>query len=319
MSKKNYRVRNWSKYNEALVQRGSITLWFDEECIKEWRSKKTKTGRGRPEEYSDMAIQAGLTLKAIFNLRFRGTQGFIKSLIKMLELEIKAPSYSLLCKRQKQIKIALPKRKLQPGEGLNLACDTTGLKVYGEGEWKVRQHGWVKHRLWRKLHIAMNVESQEIEAFELTELGIQDCEGVSMLLDQIKRPIDFMRGDGAYDRFSCYEEADKRGFQLITPPQRNAKLSSERKKYKRKIKPKVLNKRDEEIQAVRELGRKEWKIQRGYHKRSLAETTMFRIKNILGNRLSTRILAHQKTETAVWCRIINKMTMLGMPKTVAIN
>lgn len=316
LNKKPYRVRNWSKYNETLVKRGSITLWFDEACIKEWQSKKANLGRGRPEAYSDLAIQTGLTLKALFHLTFRATEGFIGSLIQLLQIAIKAPDYSLLCKRQKQVKIDLP--KLVRGEKLHLAFDTTGLKVYGEGEWKVRQHGWVKHRLWRKFHLAINTENQQIEAFALTDLGVQDCEGVPILLDQIKAPIDSARGDGAYDRFSCYEQASKRVFNLITPPQRNAKRSSERKKYKRQIERAALKKRDEEIKKIRVLGRKEWKIQSDYHRRSLAETAMFRIKHMLGNRLSARILAHQQTEIAVWCRIINQMTMLGMPKAVAV-
>jgi hypothetical protein len=319
MSKKTYRVRNWKEYNQALVKRGSLTFWFDEKCINQWRSEKEKLGRGRPEKYSDMAIQTGLTLKALFKLTFRGTEGFIKSLLEMLEVDIEAPNYTLLCKRQKSISVDLPKKALASGETLHLAFDTTGLKVYGEGEWKVRQHGWVKHRLWRKFHLALNTENQQIEAFELTDLGVQDCEGVPLLLGQIEEPIDSVRGDGAYDRFSCYEEAERRKFRLITPPQRNSKLSSERKKYNRKINPEALKKRDEEIKKVRELGRPEWKIQADYHRRSLAETSMFRVKTLLDNRLSTRTLEHQKTEVAVWCQIINKMTMLGMPKSVAIN
>ena len=318
--KKGYRVRNWKDYNEALVNRGSITFWFNEECIRRWKSEQGKKGRGRPEQYSDLAIETGLTLKALFKLTFRGTEGFIRSLLTLLKLELEAPTYSLLCKRQKNIKVDIgKKRRWESGEGLHLAFDTTGLKVYGEGEWKVRQHGWVKHRLWRKFHLAINTKSEEIEAFELTDLGVQDCEGVPLLLKQIKAPIDSARGDGSYDRFSCYEEAEKKGFRFITPPQRKAKTSRERKKYKRKINPAVLKKRDAVIEEVRQVGRKEWKIQSGYHRRSLAETAMFRVKTLLGSRLTTRTLEHQKVETAIWCQIINKMTTLGMPDTVAIS
>lgn len=318
MDKKSYRVRNWKEYNEALVQRGSITFWFDDECIKQWKSNKTSGCRGRPEEYSDIAVQAGLTLKAVFKLTFRATEGLIKSLLKLLKLELKTPDYTLLCKRQKSIKIMLPKKVLQTGEKLHLAFDTSGLKVYGEGEWKVRQHGWIKHRLWRKFHLAINTMNHQIEAFELTDLGVQDCEGVPLLLNQIDAPIDSARGDGAYDRFSCYEEAEQKNFRLITPPQRKAKLSKERKK-KIKASADAIKKRDEEITKVRAQGRKNWKIQADYHRRSLAETAMFRVKTILGNRLSTRTLQHQKTEIGIWCRIINKMTLLGMPQTMTVE
>jgi len=318
MSKKDNRVRNWKDYNEALVKRGSLTFWFNEECINQWQSEQDKKGRGRPEKYSDLAIQAGLTLKALFKLTFRATEGFIRSLLELLKLKLEAPNYTLLCKRQKNIMIDLPKKALHLGENLHLAFDTTGLKVYGEGEWKVRQHGWVKHRLWRKFHLAINTKNQQIEAFELTDLGVQDCEGVPLLLDQIEDPIDSARGDGSYDRFSCYEEAERKKFRLITPPQRNAKLSTERKK-KNKADPGAIKKRDEEVKKIRELGRKEWKIQADYHPRSLAETAMFRVKTILGNRLSTRTLQHQKTEVAIWCKIINKMTLLGLPNAATIG
>lgn len=319
MSQKTYRVRNWKEYNEALVQRGSLTFWITEACIHQWRSQRTNKGRGRPEKYSDLAIQTGLTLKALFRLTFRATEGFIKSVLELSKVEIEAPTYTLLCKRQKSITIDLPQKALQSGEALHLALDTTRLKVYGEGEWKVRQHGWVKHRLWRKFHVAINTESHRIEAFALTDLGTQDCEGVPLLLNQIEEPIGSMRGDGAYDRFSCYEECEKRNIHLITPPQRNAKLSSERKKYTRKPKPEVLKKRDKEIQAVRALGRKEWKITQGYHQRSLAETAMSRVKTLLGNRLSTRKLENQTVEAAIWCNIINRMTALSMPISTAID
>ena len=319
LSKKQYRVRNWKEYNQALVKRGSLTFWVTEACIQQWKSQQIGKGRGRPEKYSDLAIQTGLTLKALFRLTFRATEGFIKSLLELSKVELEVPTYSLLCKRQKSIAIDLPKKALHSGEALHLALDTTGLKVYGEGEWKVRQHGWVKHRLWRKFHLAINTESQQIEAFALTDLGVQDCEGVPLLLDQIAEPIASMRGDGAYDRFSCYEEADKRKCQLITPPQRNARLSSERKKYTRKPKPEVLRKRDTVIHHVRQLGRKEWKITQGYHQRSLAETAMSRVKTLLGNRLSTRKLENQTVEAAIWCNIVNRMTALGMPIPMVIE
>ena len=315
MSKKDYRVRNWKDYNEALVQRGSLTFWFDEKCLKQWQNSERTGKRGRPIKYNDIAIHCGLTLKALFKLTFRSTEGFIKSLIEILKLNLEVPDYTLLCKRQKNIPIVYsPKSE----ERLHIVVDTTGLKVYGEGEWKVRQHGWIKHRLWRKLHLAVNSKTQEIKAFELTDLGVQDCEGVPLLMDKIKTPIECCIGDGAYDRFSCYEEAEQRGFQLIAPPQRNAKTSDERRDNRKKASVNAVKKRDETINEVRQLGRKEWKVASGYYRRSLAETAMFRVKTLLGNRLSTRTLEHQKVEVAIWCQIINKMTRIGMPKTIVM-
>lgn len=309
------RVRNWRKYNEALVNRGSITLWFDEEAIKNWHENDRTGMKGRPKKYSDSAIICGLTLKAIFNLAFRAVEGFIKSLAAQLKLSIEIPDYTLLCKRQKNLNVPLPKKKFRSDEKIQILVDSTGIKVFGEGEWKVRMHGYVKHRLWRKLHLAVNSGTQEIEAFELSDLGMQDCEGFTKLVQKIDRPIESAIGDGAYDRFSCYEAGEVNKFNMIAPPQKNAKPSRERtRNRKKKVSKNAILKRDEVIDAVRENGLETWKKEVGYHRRSLAETAMFRVKTILGNRLRAKILLHQKTEMAIWCRAINKMTSLGFGK-----
>jgi hypothetical protein len=305
------RVRNWAKYNEALVNRGSITFWFDEESIKNWHECDLEIKRGRPKKYSDFAITCGLTIKAIFKLSFRAVEGFIKSLVTNMKLSVEVPDYTLLCKRQKNLSIALPKIPLKPDEKINIVVDSTGLKVFGEGEWKVRQHGYVKHRLWRKLHLAVNSKTQEVEAFELTDLGVQDCEGLDTLIKKIERPIESSIGDGSFDRFSCYELGEKNGFKMITPPQYNAVTSKERTVNKKKASENAVRKRDDVIKRVREIGKSKWKKEVGYHQRSLAETAIFRIKTLFGNRLQTKIPSHQKTEVTIWCRVANKMTSLG--------
>lgn len=324
MAKKAYHVRNWRQYNQALVQRGSITLWFSEDVIKNWHKNDSLNRRGRPRKYSDLAITCGLTLKGVFKLAFRATEGFLKSLIDRLQAEIEMPDYSSLCKRQKTLKIMLPKSKANPGEGVHILFDSTGCKVFGEGEWKVRKHGYTKKRVWRKLHLAVNTKSQEIEAFELTELGIQDGDGMLSLVNKIDKKIEDAIGDGAYDQYKCYLLAKKKGFNLIVPPKRDGKLTKECTGYssRQKHTPEVLEalkKRDGHIERIREIGRKEWKREVGYHRRSLAETGMFRIKSILGSRLSTRKLEHQKVEAGIWCSIINKMTKVGLPASVRVK
>jgi hypothetical protein len=319
MDKKSYRVRNWKEYNKALVNRGNINFWINEECLKQWQNTQRTGKKGRPEKYSDIAIHCGLTLKALLRLTFRATEGFIKGLMSLLKISLDVPDYTLLCKRQKHLSIKLPKVRSHVQEQLNIVVDTTGIKVYGEGEWKVRQHGWKKHRLWRMLHLAVNSNTHGIEAFELTDFGTRDCEGFPLLLKKIEGPIGSCKADGAYDSFSCYEESERYGFELITPPTQKAKTSDERRRHKKKAGPEAVKKRDDAVTQVRELGRKEWKIKTGYHRRSLAETAMFRLKTLLGNRFSTRKLEHQKVEAAIWCEIINKMTALGMPNSIAIN
>ena len=312
-----YRVRNWKEYNKSLVQRGSITLWISEEVLKKWQSSERTGKRGRPKKYANEIIQCILCLKAVYNLPFRAVEGFVKSLFLLQGIDLKVPDYSSLCKRQKHLEITLPKNR-RPGESLHLVIDTTGLKVFGEGEWKVRQYGVVKKRLWRKLHLAINSKTQMIEAVELTELGVQDSEGFSRLLNQIEDPIEMAIGDGTYDRFSCYEAIEKRGGRGIFPPQHNAVTSDERTANRKKASTKAVAKRDEAVKGVRFLGSKAWKEEVGYHRRSLAETGMFRLKTILGRRLSTHHLENQVVEARIWCSIINTMTLQGMPKTVTL-
>jgi hypothetical protein len=247
-------------------------------------------------------------------LSYAPYEGFLESIIKLYGLALKTPDYTTLSKRQKKLEVPLYQQRC-PGESLHLVVDSTGLKVFGEGEWKVRQHGYMKKRLWRKLHLAINSKTQMIEACELTELGVQDCEGLTPLLDAIENPIEKVIGDGAYDRFRCYEEVEKRNAKGVFPPQHNAVTSSERTGNKKKASPGAVAQRDEAIKGVRKLGRAEWKQQIEYHRRSLAETGMFRLKTILGRQVSCRSVENQAVEVRVWCSIINKITLLGMPKT----
>jgi hypothetical protein len=157
-----------------------------------------------------------------------------------------------------------------------------------------------------------------IEGYELTELKVQDCEGFTRLIEGIEDPIEVAIGDGSYDRFSCYEVMKQVGGKGIFPPQRNAATSEETKTKKKKASREAIRKRDEAVERVREIGRKDWKKEVGYHRRSLAETGMFRIKTLLGKRLSARLMKNQQIEAKIWCCIMNKMTALGMPKSEVI-
>ena len=128
--------RAWSQYNQELVQRGNITLYIDKKCLRPSpRSKKT----GRPQEFSDALILMLVTIKIQYNLTYRKLEGFAKSIFSKFFPELKLPTYSLICKRAAKLANQLP--KLTSRRPLTIMLDATGMKIVGEGEWKVRTHG----------------------------------------------------------------------------------------------------------------------------------------------------------------------------------
>jgi len=169
-----YRVKNWSEYDKALVQRGSITFWMSDGFEKTWMYTGEKQ-RGSQFDYTDQAILIMLTVKEVFHLTNRGVEGFVRSLFQMMSIHLPVPDHSTLSKRGKDLKVKLPKKASQ---SLNIVMDSTGLKIYGEGEWKVRMHGVSKRRTWRKLHVGANPEDGEIQAVLLTENNVSDDQAV---------------------------------------------------------------------------------------------------------------------------------------------
>jgi len=305
-----YRVKNWSDYDKALVQRGSITFWLSDDFEKNWLYTGEKQ-RGSQFDYSDKAIEIMLTVKEVFHLTNRQTEGFMRSLFAMLKITLPAPDHSTLSKRGKKLKMNLPKKANQR---LNIVMDSTGLKIYGEGEWKVRQHGVSKRRTWRKLHIGANPESGEIQAALLTENGVSDDEAVAALLAQIEQEIVKFAADGAYDKRKVYAGVNEHSpnAAILIPPRKNARIWQHGNTKAERLK------RDENLRSIRKQGRREWKKQSGYHVRSLSETAMFRLKTIFGDDLSARLIETQTTQALVRCAALNRMTHLGMPQSYKV-
>lgn len=312
MPKRHYRVRNWKEYNESLVQRGSITFWLDEKVLSRWYSKQKLAKRGRPLLYADAAIEMALTLRAVFHLTLRATEGFMQSLLERAKIPLKTPDYTTLCKRQKILEVKLPSQSASKGH-LHIVIDSTGLKVFGEGEWKVRQHGYSKHRTWRKLQIALDVKSQEIMCAMLTTNDCHDKEVLQEIVETIESPIAKVGGDGAYESHANYDYLDKHKITALIPPRKDARI---RQHYNCKARAVA---RDKIIREVRRLGRKCWKQESGYHQRSLVETAMFRLKTLFGGHLQNRVFEHQATEAFIRCRALNLITQLGMPDSYSIN
>lgn len=305
-----YRVKNWTDYDKALVQRGSITFWLSDDFAPNWLYSGEKQ-RGSQFDYSDKAIEIMLTVKEVFHLTNRETEGFMRSLFAMLKMALPVPDHSTLSKRGKKLKVKLPKKANQR---LNIVMDSTGLKIYGEGEWKVRQHGVSKRRTWRKLHIGADPENGEIQAALLTENSVSDDEAVADLLAQIEQEMIKFAADGAYDKRKVYDgvNAHSPNVDILIPPRKNARIWKHGNTKAERLK------RDENLRSIRKQGRQAWKKQSGYHMRSLSETAMFRLKTIFGDELSARLIETQTTQALVRCAALNRMTHLGMPQSYKV-
>ena len=233
----------------------------------------------------------------------------------MIGLAVRVPDHTTLSRRQAGLTVDWP---LQPkDQPLHLVVDATGLKGYGEGEWKVRQHGWNKRRTWRKLHLGVDEATGEIVAQTLTTNSQDDAGQVEPLLDQIEAPIAAVGGDGAYDRRKVFKAlaASDRGppMRPIIPPRKDAKIEQH---GNRKAEPLP---RDETIRTIRKRGRRTWKKTSGYHRRSIAETQISRYKQILGDTLHARTLTNQQTETRVGCAILNRLLHLAKPESYPLT
>ena len=298
-----YRIRNWSEYNRALVRRGSLTIWVDHESLDAW-NYHGPTQWGGQFVYSDTAIQCLLTIRAVFHLPLRATRGMAQSVLELMGLDLGVPHYSTLSRRAAELAVDLARKSEGP---LHLVLDSTGLKVYGEGEWKVREHGYSKRRTWRKLHLAIDARSHEIQAVAVTEAGVDDAEVVDHLLKPIDREIAGAAADGAYDKRKVYRVLEPRTGRILIPPRSNARIW----KHGNAAGPPLA--RDENLRHIRRSGRRAWKRGVGYHIRSMAKTGIFRMKTIFGGHLASRRLECQVTEGAIRSRALNLMTHLGMP------
>ncbi|PSW06078.1 IS5 family transposase [Photobacterium lipolyticum] len=306
MTKVKYRTTNWKQYNQALVNRGSITFWIDEEAISSWLCTQHCDRRGRRFQYSDTAITTALMLKSIFKLTLRSSEGFLNSIFSLMKLPLRFPGYTCISKRAKivNISIKMPIR----GEICHLAIDSTGLKVFGEGEWKMKKHGKEKRRVWRKLHIAVDADTHQIVAAELSLSSVTDGEVLPNLLKQTHRKIKAISGDGAYDTRRCYEAIAKKKASPLIPPRTGAA-------YWEHGHPRNRGVANQRIHGSNE----HWKKVIGYHKRSLSETAMFRYKTLINSSLTLRDYNAQVGEVYTAIRAMNKLTRLGMPVTQAVR
>ncbi len=307
-TKTRYRIRNWSKYNEALKQRGSLTFWVDEEVLGGWLNEEKTGKRGASPTYSDLAIATMSTMGSLFNLAGRQTQGIRSSLFGLMGIELSVPDHSTVSRRLGKLSVSLP--IIEGQKSRHVVVDSTDIKVYGEGEWKVRQHGYSKRRTWRKLHLGVDEKTGEILAAVVSTNNVSDDEAFEDILDTVPGKIEAVSADGAYDKRKCYEAIDSQGARANIPPRLDAQYWDQEGE---------THARNQNLTRIDELGRTKWKQESGYHRRSLAETAMFRFKAIFGNTCSRRTFDNQATELLLAVAALNRMTHLGMPDSYALD
>lgn len=302
--KRQYRIRNWRDYNKALVGRGSLTIWINTGATDTWLDCNCPARRGRRRTYTDAAILCALLLREAYHLPLRSTEGVVHSVLRLMRVGLPSPHYSTLSRRARRLSLSLA----APKKIRHLVIDSSGLKVYGEGEWKVRTHGADKRRTWLKLHIAMDALTHQVTAALITDKDGLDRNAMAGLLERTEGEVERVCADGAYDFEQCYRAIKSRGARPLIPPRSDAAIRGKS----------PFEQRDENLRVIRKLGRERWKKESTYHQRSLVETAFFRLKAIFSDKLRARRADTQSAEANIRCLAMNRMSRLGMPESYAV-
>ena len=304
--KTKYRVANWASYDRALVRRGDVTVWLSRAAIASW--KPVGLGkRGAQLQYSDLAIETALTLRLLFHLPLRQTEGFLNSLFAMMGLNRSAPDHTTLSRHGQYIALAL--RRAPTSEGIHLIVDSTSLSIMGDGEWVAAKHGRRGRQGWKKLHLGVD-RGGVIVAQVLTDLTVDDATTGVDLIKAVDDDIVRVTADAAYDTIAFYDAAGTRGAAVVVPPNKTARVSLRRPRS---------STRDRTIQAVTQMGQRRWKKTSGYYRQARVENAFFRYKLIFGDALRARSTEGQVAEAIVACNVLNQMTDLGRPDSYAIG
>jgi len=307
--KQRYRVTNWAEYDASLRQCGSLTVWFSDEAIAAWRAEPRRTPGGQPH-YSAMAIKTALTLRAVFRLALRQTEGLIGAILRLLGLDLAVPDHSTLSRRA--VTLEVPKSPPSSKGPVHLLVDSTGLRLCGPGEWLIEKHGTQRRRSWRKLHIGVDAHTGQILASELTTSDLDDGSQVEPLLDQIPGPLASFMGDGAYDQAGIYGTiaTSHPEAEVIVPPRSTAVPSD--------MAESIPTQRDRHLRSIAEHGRVGWQKRSGYTRRALVETSISRFKRVIGVALHSRTNRRRATEVTLAIQALNRMLELGRPKSIRI-
>ena len=222
--KTGYRVKNWHAYDQALRDRGDITLWISQDAIDAWTPPQTGT-RGAQPLYSDVAIETALTLRLLFRLPLRHTEGFLHSILTLMDLTLPCPDHTTLSRRHATVAI---QRQIDqaPEEAIALIVDRSGLKVWGQREWHSQKHGEKPHKRWKKLHTGVDAQGR-IVVSTVTKSHEQNPSRVPVLLSQVEHRIDRFVGDGIFDQAPVYTAVEHHspGARVIIPSRKDAVFS----------------------------------------------------------------------------------------------
>ncbi len=291
-----YHKRDWAKYNKELVHRGKINFWISPKAAKKWTAPRMKKN-GRPFSYSDELIRAMCFIRFKYRLGLRGTEGFFRSLIGMVPGLISVPSYTQLCRRMKTMQI--PPEWLKKNV-TDIVLDTTGLKVYGEGEWRASKYGGQNG--WKKLHMAIDPNTGALVLAKLSSEHTHDTTYLEETLARTNRRKGNVLIDGIADTLKCYRLAIRHNKTLLTPPKKGAVY---RKEWE-------FSGRNEAIKTIRGLGgdaiaKSIWGKLSGYSRRVIVESAISRWKRLYGGDLNSRCCIRQQVEVQLKAAMINLM------------
>ena len=246
-----------------------------------------------------------MTLRLLFHLPFRQTEGFMRSVFHLADLNLEVPDHTTLSRRARHLNVKL-KRPLIVGPVV-LAIDSSGLRIVGQGQWAAAKHGKRGMSAWRKIHIGVD-QAGFIVAEELTESGGDDSRTGVEMIARVPQEIDTVIGDRAYDSRAIYDAARKRNAKVVVPPTKNASLTAWQPPDRRQV-----------IARVEEVERERWKKEARCLRQAKAENGFFRLKKIIGDRMRSRSLDAQKVEATIACNILNRMLAIGSPRSMAIR
>lgn len=301
LSQKIKRTRNWSQYNESLVNRGRLTLFIDKNFADSWYVKYDQTSqrsRGGQIKYTDSAIVSLLSLRYVFKLPLRAMEGVAQSLIAIVGLNSDVPDYSTLSIKLRDMKIKLPPVCKDSGGGHIASLDSTGVKIHGQGEWNRKKHSQKDRRQWVKVHFIIDNKTMQILGVEATADDVHDCEVFDQLIDALPNNITKVICDGAYDTLDAYKKSLEQGIDLVALPRSNAVMDSTSTELH------VLQ-RNKHVSYYKQRGIYAWAQKHKYWDRNRAETTISRFKSAFSGTLAARKPQSQKNEIILKCKILN--------------